>query len=190
MTTDEVAKLIKLNFTLYKLGAKPLTEEEMEDMLMVWTYHFKDYPSNVVKKAFLDANKKCEYPITPKNIFDHMPKESLTKSWEQLKQAINKAQKYVGWRVCPMLVGIDEHGRPIKSDGSRELEDLFTSLPPTCQEYLGSPSALVDITEIPPNELEQYERPKFMKLTPEPLTGEQVREQIKLNAAREQKRIG
>jgi len=30
MTREDVAKLIRMNFTLYKLGAKPLTDEEME----------------------------------------------------------------------------------------------------------------------------------------------------------------
>ena len=36
MTREDVAKLIRMNFTLYKLGAKPLTDEEMETTIDVW----------------------------------------------------------------------------------------------------------------------------------------------------------
>ena len=43
MTREDVAKLIRMNFTLYKLGAKPLTDEEMETTIDVWTYQFGDY---------------------------------------------------------------------------------------------------------------------------------------------------
>ena len=38
MTKEDAAKLIQMNFVLYKLGSKPLTDTEMEIMLDVWTY--------------------------------------------------------------------------------------------------------------------------------------------------------
>lgn len=174
MTKEEVAKLIQLNFTLYKLGAKPLTDDELKDMLMIWTYQFKDYDGDVVKRAFLEANKKCKFPITVADIFEQMPKENMTKSWEQLKQAVDKAQQYIGWRTCPMLVGVTDDGKPIKSDGSAELQELFDSLPMSAQAWLGSPSALVDKANTPPDELERFERSRFMQQEPETLTAEQL----------------
>lgn len=69
MTREEVAELIRMNFILYKLGSKPLTDEEMKTTIDVWGYQFGDYDGNAVKRAFLAANRVCVYPITVADIF-------------------------------------------------------------------------------------------------------------------------
>lgn len=79
MTKEEAAQLIRMNFTLYKLGSKPLTDEEMETTLDVWAYQFRDYPGDVVKRAFLAANRVCVYPITVADIYSSFPSASTLK---------------------------------------------------------------------------------------------------------------
>lgn len=72
MTREETATLIRMNFTLYKLGAKPLSDSEMETTIDVWTYQFRDYDGETVKRAFLAANRVCVYPITVADIFKQL----------------------------------------------------------------------------------------------------------------------
>lgn len=70
MTREDVAKLIRMNFVLYKLGSKPLTDEEMQTTIDVWAYQFGDYDGDTVKRAFLAANRVCVYPVTVADIDD------------------------------------------------------------------------------------------------------------------------
>ena len=69
MTKEEAADLILMNATLYKQMIKPLTDEEMEATINEWTYQFRDYPGEVVKKAYLAARRVCVYPISVADIF-------------------------------------------------------------------------------------------------------------------------
>ena len=170
MTMQEVLELIRMNGILYKQSERPLTDAEMSAMGSVWFYHFKDYPGDVVKRAFLDANAVCKFPVQPADIFVQlkaMAKEKQmpgTEAWERLKEAVNKAKRFTGWRDCPMIVSVDETtGKPVKSDGKKELQNLFNALPGPIREYLGSTSALVDFTRLTDDEIERYRRAEFVK---------------------------
>lgn len=176
MTKEEVTQLICMNFSLYKLGAKPLTENEMHDMVTVWAYQFRDYPVDMVKQAFLDANRECVFPITVADICSHLPKEDMADNWRQLKAAISKVEYYMGWRACPMLLGIGEDGRPVKSSGTEEIAAVFDALPRTVKKWLGSSSELVNLSRYSEDELDRYRRPEFMKLSPEPLIRQERKE--------------
>lgn len=175
MTREDVAKLIRMNFVLYKLGAKPLTDDEMELMLDAWAYQFRDYDGSTVKRAFLAANRVCKYPISVADIVDQLPKEDMADSWRKLKAAIGKVEYYMGWRSCPMVLGIDDNGRPVKSSGTDEIAAVFDGLPQTVKKWLGSSSELVNLSRYSEDELDRYRRPEFMKLPPEPITGLQER---------------
>lgn len=169
MTKEEVTELIRMNFSLYKLGAKPLTESEMKDNITVWAYQFREYPADTVKRAFLEANRECVFPITVADIFRHLPKEDMADNWRKLKAAIGKVEYYMGWRSCPMILGVDETGRPVKSSGTEEIAAVFDALPRTVQKWLGSASELANLSRYTEDELDRYRRPEFMKLPPEPL---------------------
>lgn len=166
MTKTEVAELIQTNFVLYKLGAKPLSDEELKVMLNVWFYHFGKYPAAVVKRAFLAANAVCRYPVQPADIFEQLaqsaPQPNPEAEWQQLLEAVHKAARYTGWRSSPMLVGLDANGRPMKSDGSAELQRTFDGLPQALREYLGGVSALRDLTRLGDGELD-WRRNEYMR---------------------------
>ena len=120
MTREDVAKLIRMNFVLYKLGSKPLTDEEMQTTIDVWTYQFGDYDGDTVKRAFLAANRVCVYPVTVADIFKQLS-QCLDPSaeWEALAVAARKAQTFLSWRKFPMVTGIDEKGGLLHSDGQK-----------------------------------------------------------------------
>ena len=169
MTKRDVAELLRMNFALYKLGAKPLTDAELKAVSDVWYWHFRKYPPELVKTAFLKANAVCRFPIQPSDIFEQMqamagdliiPAET---QWQALKDAAIKANAYVGRRACPMIVGIDSAGRPIKDDGTKGLQGLFDALPPMARDYLGGVSALVDLTRCGMDELDTYRRTEFLQ---------------------------
>lgn len=161
MTREDVAKLIRMNFTLYKLGSKPLTDEEMEMTLDAWTYQFRDYDAPTVKRAFMAANRVCVYPVTVADIFKQLSKNlDPDAEWSALADAAHKAQKYLSWRNCPMITGVDEQNRPIRSDGTQELRELFDSLPPAAKSYSGSVGGLTELAQTPDL---TYRRVEFLK---------------------------
>ena len=161
MTKEETAQLIRMNFTLYKLGSKPLTDEEMETTLDVWTYQFRDYPGEVVKRAFLAANRVCVYPITVADIYKQLSQcINPEAEWGALAEAARKAQKYMSWKNFPMVTGIDEKGGLLRSDGQKELQALYDQLPPAAKSYAGSVGGLAELAEIPDL---TYRRAEFLK---------------------------
>ena len=168
MTKEEAAQLIRMNFVLYKLGSKPLTDKEMETMLDIWTYQFLDYPGDVVKRAFLAANRVCAYPITVADIFKQLSQNiDPDAEWIALADAAHKAQKYLSWRSFPMVTGIDEKGGLMRSDGTEELKALFDDLPPAAKAYAGSVGGLEELARTPDL---TYRRVEFLKQAREDIT--------------------
>ena len=161
MTKEEAAELVLMNATLYKLGTKPLTDEEMKTVIDVWTYQFRDYPGDVVKRAFLAANRVCVYPITVADIFKQLSHNlDPDAEWDALAAAAYEAQKYLSWRNCPMITGLDEQGGLLRSDGTQELRELFEGLPPAAKSYAGSVGGLTELART--SDL-TYRRVEFLK---------------------------
>lgn len=161
MTQEEVAQLVRMNNVLYKLGSRPLSDKEMEMMLDVWTYQLKDYPADTVKMAFLAANRVCVYPITIADIFKQLSRDvSPETEWEQLKSVLPRAQRYLSWRGCPMVIDIDENGKAVKSDGRQELQDLFDGLSQSLKSYVGGIGGLMELAQTPDL---TYKRLEYLK---------------------------
>lgn len=161
MTKEEAAELILMNATLYKLGTKPLTDDEMKTTIDIWTYQFRDYPGEVVKRAFLAANRVCVYPVTVADIYKQLSQcIDPEAEWGALAEAAHKAQKYISWRNWPIVIGIDEHGGLIRSDGTEELKKLLESLPPAAKKYAGSVGGLEELARTPDL---TYRRVEFLK---------------------------
>lgn len=168
MTKKDVAELIRMNFALYKLGAKPLTDAELKSMSDVWLWHFEKYPALLIRQAFLQANAVCKFAIQPSDIFDQLKQmaaenmPAAESQWQQLKAAVHKADAYASRRKYPLL-GIDANGNVTKDDGTEALQTLFDGLPANIREYLGSPSALTDLTRCGDVELDTYRRNEFLQ---------------------------
>lgn len=179
MTKEEAAELILMNATLYKLGTKPLTDDEMKTTIDVWTYQFRDYPGEVVKRAFLAANRVCVYPVTVADIYKQLSQcIDPEAEWSALAEAARKAQKFMSWKNFPMVTGIDEKGGLIRSDGTEELQVLYDSLPPAAKTYAGSVGGLKELAMTPDL---TYRRVEFLKQSREDITTT-LREAARLRA--------
>lgn len=186
MTKEEAAELILMNATLYKLGTKPLTDDEMKTTIDIWTYQFRDYPGEVVKRAFLAANRVCVYPVTVADIYKQLSRcIDPEAEWGALADAARKAQKYMNWKNFPMVTGIDEKGRLIRSDGTEELQVLYDNLPPAAKTYAGSVGGLKELAMTPDL---TYRRVEFLKQSREDITTT-PREAARLRAGDTQARL-
>jgi hypothetical protein len=168
MTEKECAMLMRMNLAYYKNSAKPLTDAELANNTQIWFYHLHDYPFETVKKALLDAMTETEFPVQLKHIFDKLkpPRVSAETEWQSMLEAVNKAQRYIGWRACPMIVGQDDAGKPIRSHGEAELTEVYNSLPESGKAYLGGVSGLVDLARLGDTDL-QFRRNEFLRVARE-----------------------
>lgn len=190
MELNEVSDLIRMNMTLYKNSAKPLSEKELEAMASVWYWHFKDYDARLVKRAFLAANAVCVYPIQPADIFEQLKIMAKNNSaapsdlWQALKSAASKVPGLLYQRQYPKVICVDEKtGKLIKSNGEKELNELFDKLPAQVKSYLRNVNGLVSMAQYSDEELERYKKRDFLteiELIEDGQTNSQLFESLKI----------
>ena len=167
MTMQEVLELIRMNGILYKQSERPLTDAEMAAMGNVWLYHFKDYPAEAVKRAFLAANAVCTFPIQPADIFvqlktasaQSLPSESDL--WQQTQKAARQIEQESYWAATGGIV--TGSGKLTPTHLREHVWQVFKSLPQAVQDWAGSPSELVTQMSRPLAEVTQFVRPSFAK---------------------------
>lgn len=133
------------------LGKVPYAKAEQTVMCYIATHSNPPTIADILKPCLTDGNPEI--------------------AWAQLKQAAHEAEKYAQWRKYPMILGYDEKGAPLKSNGVQELHDLFQGLPPAAQEFAGSPDRLVDMGRYG---LDEYQHSVFLR-TAAALADEQPR---------------
>lgn len=182
MTMEQVMELIRMNGILYKNSAKPILPDEMKAMSAVWYYHFKDFDADTVKRAFLAANAVCVYPIQPADIFEQLKIMAKNNSatpydlWQALKSAVAKVPGLLYQRQYPKVIGVDEKtGKLIKSDGEKELNELFDKLPAQVKSYLRNVNGLISMAQYSDDELERFKKKEFFSFV------ENMRECVQMN---------
>lgn len=195
MELSEVSDLIRMNMTLYKNSAKPLTEKEAETTVSIWYWHFKDYDARLVKRAFLAANAVCVYPIQPADIFEQLKIMAKNNSaapsdlWQALKSAVSKVPGLLYQRQYPKVIGVDEKtGKLIKSNGEKELNELFDKLPAQVKSYLRNVNGLVSMAQYSDDELERYKKKEFVSMIELAYDGQansQLLESLKISKRKE-----
>lgn len=190
MTMEQVMELIRMNGILYKNSAKPILPDEMKAMSAVWYYHFKDFDADTVKRAFLAANAVCVYPIQPADIFEQLKNIARQNSasssdlWQSLKSAASKVPGLLYQRQYPKVIGVDEKtGKLIKSNGEKELNELFYKLPAQVKSYLRNVNGLVSMAQYSDEELERYKKRDFLteiELIEDGQTNSQLLESLKI----------
>lgn len=169
MTSNEIAALLYKNGVLYKGQQAPATSAELAIVAAEWQEQFRDIPGQIVEEAFHRAVSKSQFYIRPCQICEQLDamaagtKPSAELVWSGILKTVGKARKYIGWRACPMVVGIDESGKPVKSTGEAEIEDLYAELPESARLWLGGPSGLVDLARMGDAELTSYRRSEFLR---------------------------
>lgn len=195
MTMEQVMELIRMNGILYKNSAKPILPDEMKAMSAVWYYHFKDFDADTVKRAFLAANAVCVYPIQPADIFEQLKIMAKNNSaapsdlWQSLKSAVSKVPGLLYQRQYPKVIGVDEKtGKLIKSNGEKELNELFDKLPARVKSYLRNVNGLISMAQYSDDELERYKKKEFVssiESIPDGQTNSQLLESLKISKRNE-----
>lgn len=168
MTKQECAQLIRLNFVLYKLSQKPLTDAELAATVQVWHWHFGALPAPVVRQAFLRANGVCRFPVQPADVLEQLRRMAAARQpapavrWQALKAAARQAAVLAERRACPLVVGLDEAGRPVRDDGTAALAALYESLDESDRAFCGSPAGLVQLGRCGEAEQESYRRTAYL----------------------------
>lgn len=182
MTMEQVMELIRMNGILYKNSAKPILPDEMKAMSAVWYYHFKDFDADTVKRAFLAANAVCVYPIQPADIFEQLKIMAKNNSaapydlWQALKSAVAKVPGLLYQRQYPKVIGVDEKtGKLIKSNGEKDLNELFDKLPAQVKSYLRNVNGLISMAQYSDDELERFKKKEFFSFV------ENMRECVQMN---------
>lgn len=165
MTKAEVLEVLEINQLLFGSSFnKSLTADDVEQLAKVWLYYFGKMDGTAIKKAFLEAAKTSRFAIQPADIFtvlnaqaDNMP---ASEQWQMLVDALPKVDKFLSWRRYKSIVGTDDAGRPIFSDGRKELRTVFDKLPPAIKREVGSAEGLRDFLEMSASEL-QYRYSAF-----------------------------
>lgn len=159
MDMSQVLEVLKMNQLLFPNSfSKELTAAEVEQLAKVWLYYFGSMDGDKVKWAFLDAAKRSKYAIQPADIFSVLNTQAedipAAEQWQMLVDALPKVDKYLNWRRYKVVVGTDEHGRPVFSDGRNELNELFGRLPAAIRREVGSADGLRDFLEMSASELQ------------------------------------
>lgn len=88
MTRDEVANLLELNMANYPgRFLKNATTKQLRAMANSWLAVFGDIDGKLVLAAYMEALKRCEYPVTIADI------------WKQLEKATPEADPETEWRA-------------------------------------------------------------------------------------------
>ena len=163
MNIEQSLELLRMNYALFP-QTKELDEDGITRAAKVWAFVFTDYPYDVVKRAYLECVKTCHFAIQPADIIDALKRhENPIKDWEELKACLPKVCQYESWRQYPMVIGEDENGKLITSDGRKELNGIFDSLPASVRAYVGSAENLAVYARVGSFDLDKYHRPVFMK---------------------------
>lgn len=160
---EQALELLRMNYALFP-QTRAVDQDGINRAAKVWAFIFSDYPYDVVKRAYLECVKRCKFAVQPSDIIDALKQcEDPAQDWEALKACFPKVCQYESWRRYPMVIGEDENGNLIKSDGRKELQGIFDSLPASVRRYVGSPANLLTYSFIGDYDLDKYHRPVFMK---------------------------
>lgn len=85
----------------------------------------------------------------------------------------------MSWSKFPRIIGIDEKGGLLRSDGQKELQALYDQLPPAAKSYAGSVGGLAELAEMPDL---TYRRAEFLKQAQSDITTA-PREAVRLRAS-------
>lgn len=163
MNLEQALELLRMNYALFP-QTKELNADGIDRAAKVWAFVFGEYPYDLVKRAYLECVKTCHFAIQPADIMEALKRhENPIRDWEALKACLPKVCQYESWRQYPMVIGEDEKGRLMTSDGRKELKAVFDSLPASVRAYVGSAENLAVYARVGDFDLDRYHRPVFMK---------------------------
>jgi hypothetical protein len=169
MTKHEVEELIKTDFKFYRTDISQYQDDEITLMTNVWYYHFKDYPTQLVKQAFLGAMARTTRLVQLADIVRQI-EDMYSKSvklpqaeWDDFANRFYAIARYASYKTTPKVVGIDEKTKkPLFDNGEKSLEAEFNAKPDRIKEFCGSVDGMVKIAHLDDKNL-SHRRNEFIE---------------------------
>lgn len=181
MTTQGALELLRMNQLCFAT-AKPMSDEDMARVAVVWEYQFKDWPDEVVKRAYLDAQKECRFPVSISDIFRHLPREI-----PRFEDAMRAARGIEKWLYCAQIGGfIGAGGKKNAAECTEEAVKIWEALPESVRGWAGTMGLLARYANADEEDLAKWERPKFEQAVRAEIVPP---EDMRLAAAEERKQL-
>jgi hypothetical protein len=175
ITEQDIVEYITM-IRLYYPKAYPLStdaeqrKKEISALLRSFALMLSEYPKEVCDVAVVNAIKNFNYGDYPKpaDIIREIEKmrsayeKTDGELWAELTGVLREVESCV-YRF--RFNAIDYNGQTQGDNARQRVEDIFNGLSPELKEYCGNQRGLVNIAQIPSNEL-QYEKGRFMRIIP------------------------
>ena len=142
MTMDEVKRLLELNMNNYPgRFLKDATTEQLEDMANSWYVVFAEADGRMVLAAYMEALRRCSFPVTIADIWQELEKTMPTPQVESEWQALVKAADWChAQSYCQTFTGPSQKypGLTQAQEYERDCKALFDSLSEINQNFIGN----------------------------------------------------
>lgn len=182
MTTQGALELLRTNQVCYP-AAKPMDDTDMARVATLWEYQFRDWPDAVVKRAYLDAQKECVYPVSVADIYKHLPREMP--KFEDAMRAAKSIDRWLYYAKTGGLVGAG--GKKSITECTEEAVKIWNELPESVRGWAGTMGLLAQYADADESDLATWVRPKFELAVKSEILPPKA---MQLQAAEERKAIG
>lgn len=175
---SDMPKLIMLIRTNFENAYNFKTEEETRLFIDYWYDCLKEYPREVVYKAFDNAIRHSEFAPKIKNILDEA--EKLTSADRKTDEELWAELTSVLYEVYDASRNLNsQYSEETRADGIKRIDKVWAELSDEIKGYVVNKSTLIEISELN-DESRQYEKGRFLRRMPV------VKESLKNRQASEQ----
>lgn len=166
MTTNDVAKLLKLNKDMYQHSDRPFTDDTLAVWLTVWTAALKDVPAEAGLLALHKAFTVCRFPVTLADLCAQLramqaancaPAATL---WELILKAAHQVQENATQYGHTFR---EPDGQTQGQHARNQNKAIFAALPLVAHEWLGSVRELSALDTLDTTAL-NFKRKEFEKI--------------------------
>lgn len=175
---SDMSKLIMLIRTNFENAYNFKTEEETRLFIDYWYDCLKEYPREVVYKAFDNAIRHSEFAPKIKNILEEA--EKLTSADKKTDEELWAELTSVLYEVYDASRNLNpQYSEETRADGANRIDKIWGELSEEIKGYVVNKSTLIEISELDDGS-RQYEKGRFLRRMPT------VKESLKNRHASEQ----
>ena len=166
MTTNDVAKLLKLNKDMYQHSDRPFTDDTLAVWLTVWTAALKDVPTEAGLMALHRAFTVCRFPVTLAELCAQLRSMQAANCtpvgtmWERILKAAHEAKENMSRYGHTFR---EPDGQTQGQHARNQNKAIFAALPLVAQEWLGSVRELSTLDTLDTTAL-NFKRKEFEKI--------------------------
>jgi hypothetical protein len=155
MNRDETKQIMEILRTSYPNFYRNFTDEEKTNAINLWWDMFSDNPASHVGLAVKALISTCKFPPAISEVKDYI-------------QKLTRPEEMSGYEAWNFIRGAFEYkataeGLVVTTEFGPDYSKYFDKLPDLVKSVVGNQRQLRIWADVPEGELEQYERPRFIK---------------------------